>query len=553
MRIKKVIIKNFRGYKSEIHVDLDNNLCAIVGKNDVGKSTILDALDIFFNEGKGATKIESEDVSLLKSQNGSMPTEAVLDGLDIEKSFVVGVQFSDVHDREIVVDETSRTTLREEHLLDSEGCLTIIKLFGSGGKAKKILLYANHPYVEDKALILHKNTELKKLAAAENVNTSDVNLSNNTKLRKAIREQLQSKLEEKEELIPMDSPETKNIWEPLKAYLPQFYLFRADRKNSDQDDEVKDPLGIVVKEVFSRIDILGKLREIDRIVRDQVKELGDKTIDELRNIDPALSATLTPSIPSVESLKWADVYKSVSICGDEEIPINKRGSGVRRLVLLGFLLAKIQTEEGAEMPTQADIIYAIEEPETSLHSDLQKLLINALKQRTHQGVQVLVTTHSSTILKELEYDQIRMVLRKNVDGNPSVDKVEESSLQYKSLNEISFLALGEATEEYHNELFGLLQEIATSEDNRNRYLTQFDNWLELHNCTKNMCWREDKGESRRDVNCTIQYYIRNSIHHPENILNVSYSNDELLRSIKEMRAILFPLIKKQDSEFKPLE
>lgn len=46
MKIKNVAIKNFRGYSDEINSDFED-LTAFVGKNDIGKSTILEALDIW--------------------------------------------------------------------------------------------------------------------------------------------------------------------------------------------------------------------------------------------------------------------------------------------------------------------------------------------------------------------------------------------------------------------------------------------------------------------------------------------------------------------------
>jgi len=49
MRIKRLILKNFRIFKETTIIDFDN-LTAFIGKNDIGKSTILDALDIFFKE-----------------------------------------------------------------------------------------------------------------------------------------------------------------------------------------------------------------------------------------------------------------------------------------------------------------------------------------------------------------------------------------------------------------------------------------------------------------------------------------------------------------------
>lgn len=46
MKLIEVKIKNFRGYKEETKLEL-NNLTALLGKNDVGKSTIMEALEIF--------------------------------------------------------------------------------------------------------------------------------------------------------------------------------------------------------------------------------------------------------------------------------------------------------------------------------------------------------------------------------------------------------------------------------------------------------------------------------------------------------------------------
>lgn len=48
MRLTTLKLKNFRGYRGETVVGFDD-LTAFVGKNDVGKSTILEALDFFFS------------------------------------------------------------------------------------------------------------------------------------------------------------------------------------------------------------------------------------------------------------------------------------------------------------------------------------------------------------------------------------------------------------------------------------------------------------------------------------------------------------------------
>ena len=46
VKMESIKIKNFRSYKEETIIRFDD-LTVLVGRNDIGKSTILEALDIF--------------------------------------------------------------------------------------------------------------------------------------------------------------------------------------------------------------------------------------------------------------------------------------------------------------------------------------------------------------------------------------------------------------------------------------------------------------------------------------------------------------------------
>ena len=87
----------------------------------------------------------------------------------------------------------------------------------------------------------------------------------------------------------------------------------------------------------------------------------------------AKSAGTIPPDASYEP-KW-DGFK-LTLTGDNDIPINKRGSGVRRLILLNFFRA--EAERRRETADSRRVIYAIEEPESSQHPDNQTMLIRAL-------------------------------------------------------------------------------------------------------------------------------------------------------------------------------
>jgi predicted ATP-dependent endonuclease of OLD family len=50
MRLARLRLRNFRCYRDETAIDFDN-ITALVGRNDSGKSTIMEALDLFLNDG----------------------------------------------------------------------------------------------------------------------------------------------------------------------------------------------------------------------------------------------------------------------------------------------------------------------------------------------------------------------------------------------------------------------------------------------------------------------------------------------------------------------
>jgi len=148
MNIKKLKIKNFRGYKDEVEIEF-GNLTAFVGKNDIGKSTILEALDIFFNEGKGVIKLDKDDIN----------KQALAEN---DNEILISVCFENLPSR-IVIDSTNETTLQAEYLLNSNGQLEIIKKYPNAGK-EKVFVKANHPTNENCSdLLLKKQKDLQKI------------------------------------------------------------------------------------------------------------------------------------------------------------------------------------------------------------------------------------------------------------------------------------------------------------------------------------------------------------------------------------------------------
>ncbi|WP_141034180.1 AAA family ATPase, partial [Escherichia coli] len=83
----------------------------------------------------------------------------------------------------------------------------------------------------------------------------------------------------------------------------------------------------------------------------------------------------------------------------------KRGSGVRRLVLISFFKAEAERLQ-SEFPDKG-VIYAIEEPETSQHPSNQRLLIEAFQElASSDKCQVLITTHVPALVEKIPTESL---------------------------------------------------------------------------------------------------------------------------------------------------
>lgn len=400
MRLKALVIRNFRGYKGKVRIPIHPDLTAFIGRNDVGKSTVLDALGIFFDSP--LVKFDMSDLCVYAE----------------DKEVRIGCVF-DALPNSLTLDATSTTNLREEYLLNEDGDLEIHKVFDCSVKSPKprVLVCAKHPTADGYADLLQlKNSDLKKRLQEKSVDTNGVDQRSNPSIRKALWdscEDLQLSLRE----IELNKEDAKKIWDQIQRYLPIFALFRADRPSTDEDSEVQDPMKLAIRQAIS--ELASELQDIQNRIRDAALDVARRTLEKLKDLEPNLAKELSPTFRS--DPKWDSLFK-LALTTDDQIPVNKRGSGVRRLILLGFFRAEAERRRTEE--NRSNIIYAIEEPETSQHPSNQRMVIDALKDlASTDGCQVVITTHVPGLAEMIPVDALRYVRR--ADDNTRV--VEEGT------------------------------------------------------------------------------------------------------------------------------
>lgn len=407
MHLKSVKLTHFRGYRTTTVIPIDEAMTGIVGRNDYGKSTILEALAIFFESGD--VKADKSDMNCFSLAEGA-------------EQFEIACEFDDLPEA-LVLDENAQTSLAQEYLLNAEGALEIVKTFkASTGKLERTAIRCQHPTDETLAGLLSlKMADLKKLGVLLGVAERVADQRVASQWRQAIRAAAQP-IACQEMLLDVSkglSTDSKSIWEKIEAQLPTFALFKADRESSDGDAEAKNPLQQAVKEAQAALQ--DQISALEQQIEASVLDVAARTLDKLREMAPELANELTPRFK--EKPKWTF---SFTLDGENGIPINKRGSGVRRLILLNFFRAEA---EKAVVGSQRNVIYAIEEPETSQHPNYQMMLMKALLELSNQpNRQIIVTTHVPALAGLMPIDGIRYVT-KDENGIPFVKMPDNDVLK----------------------------------------------------------------------------------------------------------------------------
>ncbi len=397
MKLRRIEIENFRAFAEPLEVEVDD-FTALIGKNDIGKSSVLAALTIFL-EGDGA-KIDRNDGSLHGDRSKVRIT----------------CEFDTLPAR-IVLDNQFETTLQDECVLRNNGRLRITKLYDcskSGKITPSIRVNAEtHPVDGDgKSLLPLTISELKQRAQDLGVTLEQGEGAVKARIRRAIVERSNAFTPQPID-IAVDKNESKTIWKQILECLPMCALFVSDRSSSDQDPEAQSPMGVAVEQALGEVE--DRLTEIASHVEGHVQDVASRTLAKLGEMNRELATQLTPRLKD-PNIKWKNLFK-YTLTSDLDVPMDKRGSGVRRLVLLNFFRA--EAERKAQTDGHRPVIFAIEEPETAQHPDHQRMLMQALLEIAGNSGQVVVSTHAPSLAGEVPAQSLRL-LDADADGNRTV-------------------------------------------------------------------------------------------------------------------------------------
>lgn len=547
MKIKKVIINNFRAFKY-VEFEFDDFNC-IIGKNDAGKSTLLAALEWFFHYDK---KLNRNDFAIADEDEGENNCPC-----NWRDDFFISVEVHFVGNDVTIPegdDSADKFIFSHDYIRDSCVCIKK-KMFHTGYEAYRTGYYIKN-YAFKKIRKILSNCPVDELVNFHNeIEELDSNAHQ-------LLSQLESLKKHKNELPKgrgigqfANDEKIKTTTNQLKKILCG-KLYEYHSKNHDEiidywdnfDNKEATPFYLEWLDSYnfhiytSQIPISTYLNSIftpyntPRIYT-PINEVKTRTAEEIANIlktnnvidQIAFDEQERINIFTEDSLVFKHDNSTISI------PLKNRGEGIQLSIKIAVfkLLVKIYEKN-------QNAIFAFEEPETHLHPSAQLEIYKAIKILSENpNHQVIITTHSPYIVKELAKDNIEPIVVIQKENNESTKYTpSERVLPYVSMNEINYIAFDEPSIEYHIELYGYMQ------NKLNKNVSDLDTWLKEKGVESSHVWYDTRNLDTKQR--TLPYCVRNNIDHPlvdgdgreheAYTNNSTYSNRDMIKeSIEIMR------------------
>ena len=387
MRIHSIKARNY-GPFSELQEMRLGPLATIVGQNDVGKSNILRALRLFFEE---RPKIESSDVH---------------DNAAPEGDIVIEVSFTSLP-QNIELEKGVATTLQDEMLVDDNGHLRIRKTYPRDSLTKFKITLITRDFEDDRfaGLATIKEDKLNKLCESLDIDVSKSGRGiKNLDKRKALRAKAE---EEGIQLCVRESAlvQKDDLWKKIASYLPAFELFETDTKLGVGETTFQSQFRPIISASAENPDVVEAKNVFTGAIGKALQEEVDKIFERLQQHTDAFE-----SMSARPQFSW-DKAVSFEIAGKDqhgvEQSLERRGSGMRRLLMVAFF----QYLAGRKLDNENDCVFAIEEPENCLHPKLQRELITSFRQLADEGHQIIITSHSPVFAGASPIEDLALVVR----------------------------------------------------------------------------------------------------------------------------------------------
>lgn len=405
MKIKSVRIKNFRALK-DVTIPFDS-VTTFIGPNGTGKSTVLRALDWFFNGKPGS--LTEKDCSFGAT----------------DEEIEVQVTFSDLSEKD-------REALGK---YSPNGVVTFTAWKRRSPDGSDVLSANAKGFPDFNAIKAASGATAKKeLYADLRRSRSDLNLpaaSTGPAVEQA--------------MTTWEASHTDQLVDAPEAMQTNFFGFNSGGKMSGLFDFVLITADLRASEesIDGKSSIIGRIleRSVDRAAADEAiaeiveesrakqqkvyeekfKAQLDAMTTQLNEVvasySPGRAVTISPA--EVELKAPRTTFQVAVLDGTTETHVERQGHGFQRTLLISAL--QLLAQSGAAS-AEGIICLALEEPELYQHpiqAQTFAKVLRSLAEEAGKRIQVTYATHSPYFLEARHFDQVRRLTRSS-DGTPLV-------------------------------------------------------------------------------------------------------------------------------------
>lgn len=378
MKIKKLIIKNFRSIGPEgVEISIDTNITALIGKNNVGKSNILRAIELVLGTSWPRESFFSLEDFYRKNINNDISIEVYFENYI---QFPIKIAWYE-HNTKIYGFKLEYKTYKRD-------C--------SGGKKGELHLEYNC-IKEDGSIVLVPTEPPKK--------GKGLVYNSPLKVRKQIKELCNTTF-----FVPAD----RNIFSvsPSNSRSILGLLIKKVRENFlDSNNKIA-----IDQELADVLDIGTEIPRKELFEKFLEKANDTLKTDELTTLLSTIEHYLVEQIGKHESegisfdFKVQDSwnqYKYISLSLEHNglmLPADRLGSGFQSLIVIAVFRAYLRI-------SSRDAIFLLEEPEMFLHTHAKKYFYSILRKLAEEDTQIIYTTHATEFVDLLNHKDVKRVVK----------------------------------------------------------------------------------------------------------------------------------------------
>lgn len=422
MFLSKITVQNFRLLK-EFSIDLEKELSLIIGKNNSGKTSLLYLLDKIFHwrDKGGCIHIDDFNLDYKKSLVDMLVKDEVIDEKEYQEDGVrlrLYIKYNDDDDLSNVglimmdLDENNYyVVLGYDYVLPYEAYCRLREKAKANANKHKTSIQEEVEKLLDKSIVNYFVLRRKSIAydaASNQINENDyIDLKTRPQFHEDALISI-GYIDAKRQVANKENDKTLSL---QTAEL--FNQLQSD------DNEVIDNFIQTISESDKK---LGEVyNDMFSSVLDKVEEMGGVKPKETK-------LQVTSSLKSQNLLKGNTkvVYEHTGV----QLPEDHNGLGYMNLISMIFQIEIIrQTFMKGRNGKMADInLLIIEEPEAHTHPQMQYIFIKNIKKLLnaplttkdeYRKIQSIISTHSSHIVSESEFGDIKYMRR---TGNEVIAK-----------------------------------------------------------------------------------------------------------------------------------